>query len=56
MCVISVPVAYVLSRFTGLPILPLYACVNLLNLLKCTFGFVLVKKGVWINNIVNDLG
>ena len=55
MCVISVPVAYVLSRFTGLPILPLYACVNLLNLLKCTLGFVLVRKGVWINNIVQDI-
>ena len=56
MCVISVPVAYVLSRFTGLPILPLYTCVNLLNLLKCLIGFILVKKGVWINNIVNEIG
>ncbi|MCR5683895.1 MAG: MATE family efflux transporter [Lachnospiraceae bacterium] len=55
MCVISVPVAYVLSRFTGLPILPLYTCVNLLNLLKCLIGFILVKKGVWINNIVNEI-
>ncbi|MCR5329861.1 MAG: MATE family efflux transporter, partial [Lachnospiraceae bacterium] len=55
MCVISVPVAYVLSRFTGLPILPLYACVNMLNLLKCLIGFILVKKGVWINNIVNEI-
>ena len=55
MCVISVPVAYVLSRFTGLPILPLYACVNMMNLLKCLIGFILVKKGVWINNIVNEI-
>ena len=56
MCVISVPVAYVLSRFTGLPILWLYTCVNLFNLLKCLLGFILVKKGVWINNIVNEIG
>lgn len=55
MCVISVPVAYVLSRFTGLPILPLYVCVNMMNLLKCLIGFILVKKGVWINNIVNEI-
>ncbi len=55
MCVVSVPAAFVLSRFTALPILPLYACVNLLNLLKCTLGFVLVKKGVWVNNIVNEI-
>ena len=55
MCVISVPAAFILSRFTALPILPLYASVNLLNLLKCTFGFILVKKGVWINNIVNEI-
>ena len=55
MCVISVPVAFLLSRFTGLPILPLYALVNSMNLFKCLFGFVLVKKGVWINNIVSEI-
>lgn len=52
--VVSAPVAYVLSRFTGLPIVPLFLCCQLLDIIKCVIGFILVKKGVWINNIVSD--
>lgn len=50
--VISIPLAYVLSRFTGLHIVPLYLCCQLIDIIKCIIGFVLVKKGVWLNNIV----
>lgn len=49
---ISTPVAYVLSRYTALPILTLYLCVQMIDLIKCAIGFVLVKKGVWLQNIV----
>lgn len=49
---VSAPVAFVLSRYTDMPIVPLYLCVQLLDLIKCTIGFILVKKGVWLNNIV----
>ena len=52
--VVSVPVVYVLSRFTPIPIVWLYACCQALQLIKCVIGFILVKKGVWINNIVAD--
>ncbi len=51
---IHVPVAFVLSRFTSLPILALYFLCQLLSLLKAVIGFYFVKKGVWINNIVNE--
>ncbi len=50
--VVTTPVAFVLSRYTGLPIIPLYLSCQLLDLIKCAIGFVLVKKGVWVNNIV----
>lgn len=50
--VVTTPVAYVLSRFTGIPIIPLYLGCQLLDIIKCIIGFILVKKGVWINNIV----
>ncbi len=53
---VSIPVAYVLSRFTGLPMAPLYLCCQLLDLIKCVIGFILVKKGVWIQNIVENAG
>lgn len=49
---VTTPFAFVLSRFTALPIVPLYLNCQLLDLIKCAIGFVLVKKGVWVNNIV----
>ena len=33
-------------------IVPLYFCVQALELIKVVIGFALVKKGVWIHNIV----
>lgn len=53
--VVIVPCAFALSRFTDLPIIPLYAIVQSTEFFKCVIGFILIKKGVWINNIVNDL-
>ncbi len=52
MWVLSIPLAYYLSRFTGMPIIPLYLCCQLADIIKCIIGFVLVKKGVWLQNIV----
>ena len=49
---VSTPAAFYLSRYTALPILTLYLCVQLIDLIKCAIGFVLVKKGVWLHNIV----
>ena len=50
--VVSVPMAYCLSRFTGLNIVVIYLFVNGMDIIKCAIGFVLVKKGVWVRNIV----
>ena len=52
--VLSIPVAFVLSRYTAMPILPMYAIVEGLNLVKCALGFVLVRSGRWVVNLVND--
>lgn len=48
------PVAYILSRFTSVPLIPLYAIVQSVDIIKVCIGLVLVKKGIWINNIVAD--
>ena len=45
-------IAFVLSRYTALPLPIVYLFVNGVDLLKCIIGFILVKKGVWVNNIV----
>lgn len=49
---VCVPVIFILSQFTSLPILPLYAIGQFIAILKCVIGFVFVKKGVWAKNIV----
>lgn len=49
--VICVPLAYCLSRFTALPILTLYAICQATDLIKCTIGAVMLKKGSWIQNL-----
>ena len=53
---ISAPAAYALSRFTTFPVLTLYLSVQMIDLIKCAIGFVLVKKGVWLQNIVAHEG
>ena len=50
-CVVSVPVAFVLSRYTGLSALWIFFIVNVMDLLKCSVGVVLVRKGTWMNNL-----
>ena len=54
--VITVPLAYVLAHFTLLPIIPVYWIVQLSNLIKCVMGYIMVKKGIWVNNIVAENG
>lgn len=49
---VSIPLAFVLSRFTTMPIIPLYLVCQLIDIIKCILGFVLLKKGVWLQNIV----
>lgn len=52
--VASIPLAYVLSRFTDIPVIPLYFICQSLEAIKCVIGFILIKKGVWLQNIVKD--
>ncbi len=51
---IVVPFAYCLATFTELPIVPLFLLVQSLEFIKCIVGYILVKKGLWIRNIVSD--
>ena len=49
---VSVTSAFTLSRFTALPVIGIYTLVQLGDIIKCVIGFILVKKGVWLQNIV----
>ena len=50
--VISIPLSFCLIRLTDLPIVPVFIIVQLADLIKGGFGLYLVKKGVWVHNIV----
>ena len=47
----TIPVAFILSRFTNLPILPLYICCQIPDIFKCFVGAWMLKKGTWIQNL-----
>ena len=51
MWVCAVSLAFCLSRFTALSIIPLYTICQGTELLKCVIGTWLVKKGTWIKNL-----
>lgn len=53
---VSVPIAYFLSRYTSLPVLVIFTLVQIGDWIKCGIGFVLVKKGVWLQNIITEKG
>jgi putative MATE family efflux protein len=49
--VVNVPLAYCLSRFTNLPIVPLYAICVGVDIFKCLVGFAMIRRGLWIRNL-----
>ena len=51
---VSIPLSLSLVRLTNLTIVPIFIICQLADILKCTFGLYLVKKGIWVNNIVGD--
>ncbi len=52
MIVVSVPLAWVLAHFTGLPLPLMYLCVQLVDIYKVILGLTLVHKRVWVHDLV----
>ena len=48
---VSVPAAFVISRFTGIPIIPMFIIVRALDLIKCVIGYIFIKRRKWVNNL-----
>ncbi len=46
-----VPLAYILTRYVGIGILPLFAICQATDLIKCVIGGVMIKQGKWIHNL-----
>ena len=52
MWVISIPLVYVLVRFTGLPILTIFALCKLSEILKALFGIIFINTPYWMTSVV----
>ena len=48
---VCVPLAFCLSRFTGIGILPLYFIIQATDWVKCALGAYMIKQGKWIQNL-----
>ena len=53
-CCVSLPSAYIMAHYTAVPIIPLYAAVQAIDIIKCVIGFILVKRRVWVQNIIEN--
>ena len=52
--VVSVLMAFCLTRFTDLPIVQIYFCVMSADILKVIIGLLMIRSGFWVRNVVND--
>jgi len=48
---VCVPIAFCLSRFTDIDILPLYIICQSTDFIKCALGAHMLKQGKWIQNL-----
>lgn len=54
MWIVSVPLAYALSRFTSIPIVPMYALCLSLDILKAIVGWFMLRSDSWIQNLTSQ--
>ena len=52
---IVLPLAFVLSRFTAVPIVPMVAAVLAAENAKCFLGYAFVRRRAWVRDLVNGI-
>ena len=52
--VITIPMVRILAIHTVWPVLVVFAMCEYIDIVKAVMGFTMIKKGVWVNNIVAD--
>ena len=50
----TVTLAFCLSRFTSISIVPMYAITQGTDIIKCALGLWLLRKGIWIKNLTQE--
>ncbi len=53
-CAFTVPLALFLTYVARVPIVPLFLICQLVDIVKCVIGLIMIRRGVWIHNIVKE--
>ena len=53
--ILRIPVVRALITFTSLPIMAVFVVSNLIDVFKCILGYILLKRGTWVHNIVESI-
>lgn len=53
--IINIPLAFVLSRFTTMPVIPIYFACQCVEIIKGILGMYFLKKKIWVNNMVAEM-
>ena len=48
---VCVPLIFILSRFTNIPIIALFAISQGMDIIKCAIGAIMIRRGSWIQNL-----
>ena len=51
-CAVGFPVALLLVKLTALPVIEVFLVVCAMDVLKSVFGYILLKKHIWLNQLV----
>ncbi len=51
---VMIPVAFFTSRHSALPITAVFFCVQATEVVKVFIGYMMVKSGIWVQNIVKE--
>lgn len=51
---VNITLAFVLSRMTGMGIIPMYLLGQIPEILKVFIAYILLRSGIWLNNIVAE--
>ncbi len=51
---VMIPVAYFAANHSNLPITSVFFCVQATEVVKVFIGFMMVKSGIWVQNIVKE--
>lgn len=51
---VTLPLALILCHLTSLSIFGIYAIVQAADIIKLIVGYILIQKGIWISNIVEE--